>query len=345
MNKIKQQTILFKGENGSIFKADTCLSLVDAIERGKVDFKALARHSYPGDRLTDDTIGLNTIGYWSSSETQDWGLDWHRNEGIEFHFLESGMMPYAAENNEVDLLPGDFTVTRPWQQHRVGNPNVGVGKFYWVILDVGVRRPHQHWTWPDWIILSDKDLQRLTLFFRQNDQPVWKATPEIKDCFKQIGQTLHKDVNGSSASKIRLLVNELLILTLEMLERGQMELNESLTDSLRSASQFIEELSSNLDHPWTIEKMANSAGLGVTRFTHHCRQLTNLTPMQFLTKKRIEWAKKILKEKPQMNSAQVAYTCGFATSQYFSTVFKKFEKCSPQEYRNKVSQADRLQSA
>ncbi|MDH5474799.1 MAG: AraC family transcriptional regulator [Cyclobacteriaceae bacterium] len=341
MNKIKHQNIFFKGENGSIYHADACLPLVDAFERGKVEFKALARHSYPGDRLTEDTIGLNTIGYWSATEIQDWGLGWHRNEGIEFHFLESGMMPYASENHQTDLLPGDFTVTRPWQQHRVGNPNVGVGKFYWIILDVGVRRPHQQWTWPHWIILSDKDLQRLTLFFRQNDQPVWKATSEIKECFKQIGQTLHKEVEGSS-SKIRLLVNELLILMLEMFERGQMELNESLTDSLHSARQFIEELSSNLEYPWTIEEMANSSGLGPTRFTHHCRQLTNLTPMQLLTKKRIEWAKKILREQRGISAAKVAYTCGFATSQYFSTVFKKYEKCSPQEYRNKVLQIDHV---
>ena len=33
--------------------------------------------------------------------------------------------------------------------------------------------------------------------------------------------------------------------------------------------------------------------------------------------------------------AEVAYMCGFTTGQYFATVFKKHEKCSPNEYRLK----------
>ncbi|UXP32756.1 AraC family transcriptional regulator [Reichenbachiella agarivorans] len=336
MNKIKQDTLSFMGENGAVFYADTCLPLVDATERGKVEFKALARHHYPGERLTQDTEGLNTIGYWSANEPQDWGLDWHRNEGLEFHFLESGIMPYSIEKHEMELLPGDFTITRPWQQHKVGNPEVGIGKFFWIIIDVGVRRPHQPWVWPDWVVLSDVDLQRLNMLLRHNEQPVWKATNEIKACFKHINHTLHQDVNGSSSSRLRLHINELLILLLDMFDRGKMELNEALTNSMRSAKQFLSELSNNLAHPWTIEEMAASSGLGVTRFTHHCKQLTNLTPMQLLTQKRLKWAKSLLIENKEMSATQVAFTCGFATSQYFSTVFKKHENCSPQDYRMKI---------
>nr|WP_262922298.1 helix-turn-helix domain-containing protein [Algibacter sp. L4_22] len=79
--------------------------------------------------------------------------------------------------------------------------------------------------------------------------------------------------------------------------------------------------------------MADSAGVGVTRFTHHCKRLTNVTPMRYLTMKRLDLSKKILQENNELTIAEVAYTCGFATSQYFATVFKKHEKCSPNTYR------------
>ncbi|MFY0598427.1 MAG: helix-turn-helix transcriptional regulator [Cyclobacteriaceae bacterium] len=336
MKEIKHIIAPFKEENGTVYYADTCAPLVDAHRHGKVKFKALARHTYPGERLTEDTKGLNTIGYWNANDEQDWGLDWHRNEGIEFHFLESGTMPYSIGNTEVDLLPGDITITRPWQAHKVGNPYVGIGKFYWIILDVGVRRPHEQWTWPDWIILSKEDMTRLTLLLRQNEKPVWKASNEIKECFKEIHKTIESDVQGSSSSKIRLHINELLIHLLEMFDMGNMELNESLTNSMRSAKQFLSELSNNVSFPWTIEEMARSAGLGLTRFTHHCKQITNLTPMQYLTHKRLEMAKKMLQDRHDLTATHIAYECGFASSQYFSTVFKKSEKCSPQEYRERV---------
>lgn len=319
--------------DGIVYHADTCLPLIDAVAREKVKFKALARYTYPGDRLSDDTLGLNTIGYWNASEPQDWGLNWHRNEGIEFHFLESGSMPYSQEDKETELKPNHLTITRPWEAHKVGSPEIGIGKFYWVIIDVGIRRPHQEWVWPDWIMMTNKDLNRLTKILRQDDQWLWQSNMKMKDCFHKIGMAVDSDANGSSASKIRLLVNEMLILLLEMVDSKSVVFNDALTDSSRSVKLFLDELDKNLSENWTIEKMAESAGVGLTRFTYHCRQLTNTTPMRYLAMKRIEKAKLILTNKPELSIAEVAYSCGFATSQYFSTVFKRQEKCSPLKYK------------
>lgn len=333
--KINVQEIQPYEADGVVYHADTCLPLIDAVSRKKLKFKALARHTYPGDRLDENTIGINSIGYWDANEPQDWGLDWHRNEGIEFHFLESGTMPYAQENQEVLLMPNYLTVTRPWEAHKVGNPHIGMGKFYWVIIDLGVRRPHQEWVWPDWITLTSSDLDRLTTILRHNEKSIWKTDQRVRDCFLRINKAINTDEKGSNASKIRLLVNYLLILLLDLMNTDDIVLNESLTDSSRSVRLFLNELEKNLSENWTIELMAQSAGVGLTRFTHHCKRLTNLTPMRYLTMKRLEMSKNILKENENIAISEVAYTCGFATSQYFATVFKKHEKCSPNEYRLK----------
>jgi len=318
---------------GIVYHADTCLPLVDATLREKLKFKALARYTYPGDRLTNDTLGLNSIGYWDAMEPQDWGLNWHRNEGIEFHFLESGSMPYAQETEKTELRPNHLTITRPWEAHKVGNPEIGMGKFYWVIIDLGIRRPHQEWEWPDWIMMTKKDLNRLTKILRLDDQWLWQSNSKMRECFHKMGVAVDNDVEGSSASKIRLLVNEMLILLLELADSKEVVLNEALTDSSRSVQLFLNELDKNLSENWTIERMADSAGVGLTRFTYHCRQLTNTTPMRYLAMKRIEKAKTILMNNPELSVAEVAYSCGFATSQYFSTVFKRQEKCTPLEFK------------
>ena len=49
--------------------------------------------------------------------------------------------------------------------------------------------------------------------------------------------------------------------------------------------------------------------------------------------KRLEMSKKILLDQSEMNISDIAYLCGFSTSQYFATMFKKHEKCTPLEYR------------
>ncbi|BAO76128.1 helix-turn-helix transcriptional regulator [Winogradskyella sp. PG-2] len=337
--KVNKQEIGPYEVDGVVYHADTCLPLIDAHDRNKIKFKALARHTYPGDRLDDNTLGLNSIGYWDANEPQDWGLDWHRNEGIEFHFLESGTMPYSQENKEVVLTPNHLTITRPWEAHKVGNPNIGMGKFYWVIIDLGVRRPHQEWVWPDWITLTESDLKQLTNFLRQDEKSILKTDQRIRDCFKRINSAVNTDKKGSNASRIRLLVNYLLILILDLLKTEDIVLDESLIDSSRSVQYFLKELDKNLSEDWTIERMSRSAGVGLTRFTHHCKQLTNLTPMRYLTMRRLEMSKKILIENQALTVGEVAYSCGFTSSQYFSTVFKKHEKCSPNEFR-KLRQID-----
>jgi AraC family L-rhamnose operon regulatory protein RhaS len=129
-----------------------------------------------------------------------------------------------------------------------------------------------------------------------------------------------------------------LLFILDLVAVEEVQLNEKLMDSSRSVQLFLKELNVNLSENWTVEKMAKSSGVGLTRFTFHCRQLTNLTPMKYLMLKRLEMSKQLLLDHPEMNISDVAYQCGFSTSQYFATMFKKQEKCTPVAYRKKINQ-------
>ena len=144
-----------------IYYADTCEPLTEAVKSGAIQMSALARGHYPGQPLRPNEVpGLRTVGLWDASQQQDWGLDWHRNEGIEITYLARGSLDFAVDDREWQLQSGQVTITRPWQRHRVGKPNVGPSRLHWCIIDVDVRRPNQQWIWPDWVALSNDDRQR-----------------------------------------------------------------------------------------------------------------------------------------------------------------------------------------
>ncbi|WP_240751395.1 helix-turn-helix domain-containing protein [Flagellimonas onchidii] len=84
-------------------------------------------------------------------------------------------------------------------------------------------------------------------------------------------------------------------------------MNESLTESSRSVNFFLKELENSLAENWTIESMSLSAGVGLTRFTYHCKQITNLTPMRYLMMRRLELSKKMLLEDTDLTITEVAY--------------------------------------
>jgi AraC family L-rhamnose operon regulatory protein RhaS len=277
--------------------------------------------------------GISTIGYWDAKNRQDWGLDWHRNEGIEITFLETGGLSFSVEQSDFALQPGHLTITRPWQRHRVGSPHVGAGRLYWIIIDVGVRQPHQTWNWPDWLILSPQDLQQLTTVLRHNEHPVWPAGNELLRIFQKIGEAVEKDVDGSEESRLRMCVNEVLLLMIDLFREQDVDLCESLTDARRSVEFILKEAAHNLHFPWTLELMAEKCDLGITRFTHYCKLITNMTPARYLSSLRLEAAAKRLLDDSDQNITDIALECGFSSSQHFATRFKQEYGYSPRAYR------------
>ena len=176
--------------------------------------------------------------------------------GLKYVFLESGDLTFFLGDDTYHLSPNQLTITRPWIIHKLGHPNVEVSKLHWIILDVGVRHPHQEWVWPSWVILNSKDLDKLTLYFRKNEQSVWNSTPELKDCFIKIGKVIkEKEGNGKEyESKLRVLINTLLIALLEHFEKGKILLDEELIESRRTVKLFLKYLEDHFYEPWTLPR-------------------------------------------------------------------------------------------
>jgi AraC-like DNA-binding protein len=330
------RTIPTYREHGHVYHADSCVPVVEAVQRRELRLQALARGAYPATRpLPRGSLpGLRTVGYWDADQPQSWGLPWHRNEGIELTYLETGSTPFALPHRRFLLRPGDLTITRPWQLHRVGTPHVGVGRLHWIILDVGVRHPHTDWSWPSWLVIARQELKELTTNLRENEQPVWKTSPDIRRCFLQIGKTVSIDRLPVVVSRMAVFINELFLHLLELFRQQDIPLSKELTSARRSTRLFLDSLRGNLAETWTLDSMAEACGLGTTRFVHYCKQVTNRTPMHFLSQLRAEKAARLLLQDPGRNITDIAYDCGFSSSQYFATIFRRHFHCTPRAYRS-----------
>ncbi|WP_044251336.1 helix-turn-helix transcriptional regulator [Rhodopirellula sp. SWK7] len=316
--------------------ADSCRPLSDAAEHGMIEFHTLVHGHYPGRTLPEDVLpGLKTVGFWDSMGNQNWGLDWHCNEGIELALLERGSLDFSASGKQTKLLPGDLTLTRPWQKHRVGAPNVRPSRLHWFIIDLEVRRPHQEWRWPHWIVLAPADLKELTTFLRHNDQTVWRDAAEVRRCFTRIADVIQNDATGTGLSWLTVLLNELLIHMLDLIRSQDAPIDKSLATPERTVELFLDDLRSEprqLRLKWSVRLMAHSCGLGVTRFTDHCRDQTEYTPMQYLNRLRLEFATQLMRDHPEMTNAKLADSCGFRSASYFATAFRKQFGCTPHQF-------------
>ena len=92
---------------------------------------------------------------------------------------------------------------------------------------------------------------------------------------------------------------------------------------------YIEE---NISREITLEELADTVFFNKTYFIKRFKLLWGMTPMRFVTKIRIERAKKLLHETSQTIS-EISELCGFGSIHYFSRTFKKETGYSPLEYR------------
>lgn len=329
-----------------VYKADTCDPVKVAVENGEMRNVALVHGGYPGVKLPAKCLPeVCCVGYWDIMTNQKWGLGEHRNEGLEISYLSRGKLASSVDGRAYVLKPGTVSIMRPWQVHTWGDPNVSACRHHYLILDVGVRRPDQEWRWPKWLALSREDVKRMSTLMRHNEQPFWSKAEEIGDVFERISNVVDTWKSSPRESRLRLSINELLVAMLEMLERRDIPLDDTLTSSMRTVELFLSALPDHVSHPWDLDLMAEQCGLARSRFAFYCKRIVNLTPVEYLARCRVEMASRLLSGDSTMTLAGVASACGFQSTQYFSTVFKAHTGRTPRDFQSAAGPSRKESSA
>ena len=328
------QPAVFRDAEG-VHRSDLCEPLKRARARGDVRLQALARPPYPGTVLAGNALpGLCSVGFWDARGRQRWGLDWHRNEGIEITCVRSGKCPFAVENHQTMLDHRQFAVTQPWERHRLGDPHIRPSRLAWIILDVGVHRPNQRWRWPDWLLLSAEERRRVEQTLRESRQCVWQISPEVRTAFDRLLVKLEAMAEHRIAfERWALLISDVFASLADLTATGSKRSATQRTDSARTVELFMRELPRHIDHPWTVAKMAEACGLGVSQFTAICKRLWNLTPNDLLAQARVKEAGRLLTENPAASVTHIALRCGFSSSQYLAYSFRRWYGITPSQFR------------
>jgi AraC-like DNA-binding protein/ligand-binding sensor protein len=85
----------------------------------------------------------------------------------------------------------------------------------------------------------------------------------------------------------------------------------------------------------TLEEIAESVYLSPYYISRIFKEEQNITVMDYLTKVRLEEAKKLLRN-PRYNIDEISDKLGYSDPSYFSKVFRRYEGVSPSQFRQKA---------
>lgn len=95
---------------------------------------------------------------------------------------------------------------------------------------------------------------------------------------------------------------------------------------------ILEYIQQHLHVPISVEQLADMACLTKSYFIRRFRQVVGITPIQYVQKRKVQHAQKLLLES-EKNIGQIAAEVGFADTAYFIRIFKSHIGYTPQEYR------------
>ena len=88
----------------------------------------------------------------------------------------------------------------------------------------------------------------------------------------------------------------------------------------------------NVNNPWTVESLAEAAGMSRSAFAARFKELVGQTPLDYVTEWRMQKALSLLKQNDK-KLVEVAQSVGYESDAAFSKAFKRLVGVTPGEYR------------
>jgi len=249
-------------------------------------------------------------------------IGWHSHKSFELLFLADGTTSYEfGDGRTIDLPGGHFLVIPPEVRHR-GLQDVRTPvRLCGVMLNFKAKRAWQNTSF------TAEELRGFRQTCVDGAITVHRMNPELRRVTRVLALlTLSGEPDELLASTVRLnLCAALLEVTRQLRSRGTMETSRTVEVVTRLMEQ-------RLADPLQMSDLAEAAQCSRARLFQIFKDVTGMTPNDYLQRLRIRAAQTALVESDRSITV-IALDHGFSSSQYFSTVFRKYTGSTPAEFR------------
>lgn len=270
------------------------------------------------------------------STRQAVSLPYHRHESHELVFLQQGTTAWHIDGGKKMVLKGgDVSVIQPGVGHRGVLDIIEPAVFFWLTYKLGTAD-----NLPD-IVSPSVSMEVLTRMGRCGNCVV-HADKEMRTLFSALQKQMMRWSGGKErdnrVSRIRLISCEILLAFTDILEAKEPGVSED--EDSGPIGKLLRFIDDNLERKVGVDELASIAGMSQNAFTGKFRSVTGTTPSQYIMRRRISEARRLLAEE-KISVIDAAFALGFPSSQYFASVFKRYTGTTPTQWKNNFSQKER----
>lgn len=256
----------------------------------------------------------------------------HKNRGMEITYIEHGMLDWMVEGRAESVAPGTIFFTLPWQGHGSVQEQEPANTVYHVLfrLAADYAKPCQAFRFPSRFGFSRAEMDVLSAVFAASTRHAFPATAAMRWMMPALIGELQGAHDLRDTQVVTLLRG--VLVELKRIVSGEAVNEELHTRSEVAVKALLDALAADCGQAWTLATMTRQSGLQRTRLNAIVQKLTGGTPMEYLARLRIEHAKTRLRES-DMPVTDIAFACGFSSSQYFANTFRRVTGLTPSRYR------------
>lgn len=266
--------------------------------------------------LTEEQLhipGLRMLGHHMIYNVLE-PLGWHYHEdAFEITLSVKGKFGFHTRDKVFPFSRGDVFISRPGEVHGTDREPVSSGELYWFQLDISQRE--------NFLFLNEEAAGELIGKLRSLPHQVIHT--EISKVLPLLENAFEGAVNG----KDRHLVAAYLVLFLHLLLSYVQKESEYVSLSMLKVLDYIQ---ANVTAEISLEHLAAIANLSCSQFKQNFKKELGTSPRHYINQQKIECAKEYLLE--GKNVTEIAMMLNFSSSNYFSSVFKKYTLRTPTEY-------------
>lgn len=278
----------------------------------------------PGTDIGLPLIGhIGTLRSHSASPTQTW----HSHHGFEFLFMTGGATAWDFQGGRtVEVTGGHFLIVPPGAIHRSSRGMRRPSNMCGILFSPDCPNGWKNSTF------TKRDLQWLADHFPKKDPTIAIMGRELTSRINRltaVKRAFEADPrNRTLQAALRTLACSVI------LEAAHGLFTPAVAGPAAIINAAKEYLNQHLREPVPMSALVRRVGFSRSHLFAIFKSVTGMTPNDYYLRIRIEKAQQLL-ARSDCQVTDVALETGFSSSQYFSSVFRKYTGQTPVEYRNK----------
>lgn len=253
-------------------------------------------------------------------------VHWH--EDIEFLMPVSGHITYRINEKEYVIHEGQAIFVNSKQMHFGYSADQTDCHYICIVFKTSLIASNPE--------LYTKYIAPVTESYTINGMLITGETPTERTLLSLLNDIYHFYCEKKDCYELY-AINSLTALWISLYELTKTHHTTFSYDS-RSISdiitqkQMVQFIQEHFSEKISLTDIASSGNISRTKCCQLFQKYLNLTPNDYLTQYRLEQSMKLLRT-TSMSATEIALSCGFNSSSYFSETFKRYKGCSPSEFR------------